>query len=203
MTTFYTSDWHFGHVSIMEYCPQRYEYLGLNEDATTADMDEALVELWNGQVSDDDVVFVLGDICMGKMTETLKIIERLNGRIILVPGNHDRMHPCRNTAARDAEWTEAYTEAGLTVLGIGPHYWTIDGVDVVVSHFPAGTHDHSEEGPRYMEYRPVTNGPVVHGHVHDMFQTDGMNFNVGIDAWNGRMVTPEEIGEYFRDMVAA
>lgn len=202
MRTFYTSDWHFGHANIITYCPSRVEYLGLREGATVTDMNEALVRLWNGQVNHDDVVYVIGDMCMGKVAETLEYVKRLNGTKHLVLGNHDRPHPiCTAKAEKREEWKQAYTDAGFVSQAYGYRQY-FDGVLAEVSHFPYYG-DHTEE--RYNadvigEYVPVEEGlPLVHGHVHDMWQVRGNMLNVGIDAWDGQMLTPEFIGAYFRD----
>lgn len=53
-------------------------------------MDNVLTERWNSRVGENDVVFVLGDLAMGNRGgRTRESIERLNGWIILIRGNHD------------------------------------------------------------------------------------------------------------------
>lgn len=199
MSNFITSDWHFGHVNILTYC-NRHRYLGLDQDADVTDMNEALVELWNSQVEKNDLVLCVGDMCMGKVAETLEYVKRLKGHKILIPGNHDRFHPVMyKSEVKTAEWLGLYSDAGFDCLDPGPYTWEVDGIQADFSHFPYGG-DHTEE-ERYTQYRPIDRGlPLCHGHVHDLYQTRNQMFNVGIDAWNGRMITPEEIGEYFRSI---
>ena len=196
MTVHFTSDWHFGHVNILKYC-ERHRYLDMPADGDVTAMNEALVQCWNSQVAYGDVVYVLGDMCMGKVAETLSYVTRLNGSLKLIPGNHDRMHPIMHKSdEKTAEWVAAYEDAGFDVWDIGPHEFVIDGIKCAVSHFPYEG-DHTEE-ERYGSYRPDDNGlPLVHGHVHDLYQTNGRQFNVGVDAWAGKMVSPEQIGSYF------
>lgn len=198
--TYFTSDIHFGHVNILNYCADRRRYLGLNDAADVSDMNEALVSLWNDQVTEGDTVYILGDLCMGKVAETLTYVERLKGEKFLIPGNHDRMHPIMHrNDAKTAEWVSRYTDVGLTVFDIGPHRWYIDGIWCDVSHFPH-TGDHTED-PRYLGWRPENTGrPLVHGHVHDLWQTEGAQYNVGIDAWGGVFRTESDIGTYFRSL---
>jgi calcineurin-like phosphoesterase family protein len=200
--TWYTSDIHFGHVNILDYCVSRRTYLGLDANAGVTDMNEALVRLWNNQVEYDDTVLILGDLCMGKVAETLAYVARLNGDKFLVPGNHDRMHPIMfKSDEKTAAWVHAYNDVGVNVLDIGPFMWKFDGVDAAVSHFPYEA-DHTEDA-RYGDWRPSDHGlPLVHGHVHDLFQTSGRQYNVGIDAWNGEFRTAEQIGDYFRSVGA-
>lgn len=204
--TYYTSDIHFGHVNIIDYCPARRRYLGLSETDGVAEMNEALVSLWNDQVEAGDAVYILGDLCMGKVAETLAYVERLNGHKILVPGNHDRMHPIMyKSDTKTAEWIGRYSDAGIDVQDPGPYTWSIDGINCTISHFPYFG-DHTEEA-RYGSYRPANNGlPLVHGHVHDHWTTIAPSkeypaqYNVGIDAWNGVFRTPKDIGGYFRSV---
>lgn len=198
MRTLFTSDWHFGHVNILKYTPQRNWYLGLKPGADVTDMNEGLVRLWNDQVDDDDLVVVVGDMCMGKVVDTLQYVKRLKGRKQLVMGNHDRPHPIMfKSQEKHDEWVRLYTEAGFESMSVGPHVWFFDGVEAEVSHFPyEGDHSETE---RYSEYRPDDHGlPLVHGHIHDLWKVNGRQYNVGIDAWEGVMQTPEAIGAYFR-----
>ena len=44
---------------------------------------------WNSTVGKDDIVFHLGDFAMGGSAEWSRLLERLNGRIYLILGNHD------------------------------------------------------------------------------------------------------------------
>ena len=43
----------------------------------------------NNTVRQDDIVFHLGDFCLGGSAEWTKMLDRLNGRIYLIMGNHD------------------------------------------------------------------------------------------------------------------
>jgi calcineurin-like phosphoesterase family protein len=49
-------------------------------------MNETIINNWNEVVNPDDKVFHLGDFCFGDPTPFL---EKLNGEIILIKGNHD------------------------------------------------------------------------------------------------------------------
>ena len=77
---FFTSDTHFSHKNIIRFCDRPFE--------TIEEMDEAMVEAWNNKVGPDDTVFHLGDVCWGG-SENWKVLDRLNGHIHLIVGNHD------------------------------------------------------------------------------------------------------------------
>lgn len=81
MTDFFTSDLHFGHAKILEFTPRPWE--------TVEDMDEGLIEEWNGVVKPADRVFVVGDFSFRNGKDTDTILSRLKGQKFLVQGNHD------------------------------------------------------------------------------------------------------------------
>lgn len=54
-----------------------------------------MIERWNSVVSSNDTVYHLGDFCFCKRGESyeevaMNYLSKLNGRVILVLGNHDR-----------------------------------------------------------------------------------------------------------------
>lgn len=80
MKYFIIADTHFGHENIIRYCNRPFR--------TAEEMNRALIQNWNSTVSKNDTVFVLGDFAFGK--ELIKeIAPKLNGRKILIKGNHD------------------------------------------------------------------------------------------------------------------
>ena len=52
-------------------------------------MNDVMIANWNSVISKDDTVFHLGDFCLGSAAEWTKILDRLNGKIYLIMGNHD------------------------------------------------------------------------------------------------------------------
>ena len=79
--TWFTSDQHFGHANIIKYCNRPFK--------SVEEMDAAMVERWNKTVGKDDMVWCLGDICLGDRSRLKDLVSSLNGRINLVMGNHD------------------------------------------------------------------------------------------------------------------
>lgn len=78
---YFTSDTHFNHANIIRFCGRPF--------SDVEEMNETLVSNWNRVVGPDDVVFHLGDFCLGGPQEWDGFLERLNGRIYLIAGNHD------------------------------------------------------------------------------------------------------------------
>jgi calcineurin-like phosphoesterase family protein len=59
-------------------------------------MDVSLINNWNSEVAPDDTVIHLGDFVFGNEAYTKSILDRLVGKIVFLPGNHDTIfwkHP--------------------------------------------------------------------------------------------------------------
>lgn len=85
MKTFVTADTHFGHKNIVKFTRNDGSKLRPWDDVVAMNRDMA--EMWNATVKPDDLVYVLGDFVINR--RYLPIAEELNGRKILVKGNHD------------------------------------------------------------------------------------------------------------------
>ena len=87
---FFTSDQHFGHRAICKY-RMRFK--------TTQEHDELLIERWNSVVKKrNHFVWVLGDMCIKNGTYDFNLIlQRLNGTIWIITGNHDWLNAYQNT----------------------------------------------------------------------------------------------------------
>lgn len=79
---YFTSDTHFGHKNIIEYCGRPY--------STVKEMNYALIRNWNRVVGDMDTVFHLGDLSFVNQDWTHSLLKELRGTIHLIKGNHDR-----------------------------------------------------------------------------------------------------------------
>lgn len=77
----FTSDTHFSHDNIIKFCQRPFE--------NVEQMNEYLIEQWNSCVKKDDIVFHLGDFAWGGSSVWVNILQRLNGRKVLIVGNHD------------------------------------------------------------------------------------------------------------------
>ena len=186
MSRYYTSDLHLGHVRIIELCNRPFN----NVD----EMNEAIVENWNSTVSTGDTVFVLGDVALGKIDESLSLVSRLNGRKLLVPGNHDRCWS-GNKKIRPVDITR-YTDVGFEILTndvICLNGWRL-------CHFPYRGDSHDED--RHIGYRPVRYDRMpwlLHGHVHEKWKVNEDQINVGVDVWDFTPVHEDQIREIVKD----
>lgn len=79
--TFFTSDTHFYHTNIIKYCNRPFK--------DVEQMNEIIIENWNNTISANDTIFHLGDFSFRGEAEWTKLLDRLNGKIYLIIGNHD------------------------------------------------------------------------------------------------------------------
>lgn len=77
-----TSDTHFWHRNILTYCERPYY--------TVEAMNDDMVFRWNDKVEQSDTVIHLGDVSFGDAAQTVDTLSRLNGKMYLIAGNHDR-----------------------------------------------------------------------------------------------------------------
>ena len=182
MTRWFTSDLHLGHANIIGYCDRPF--------ADVDAMDRALVARWNETVDVDDEVWVLGDMAMGRIDESLLLVAELAGTKRLVPGNHDRCWPGRGDKAEG--WAARYLAAGFAEILPEQVDLTVGGRPARACHFPY--HGDSHDEARFQSHRPVDDGRLLlHGHVHTTWRVNGRQVNVGCDVWDYRPVSEDEI----------
>lgn len=78
---FFISDLCLGHGNIIRYDRRPFNSI--------EDHDETIIKNWNSVVSDKDTTYLLGNIAFGLRDEVAEKINKLNGRICLIRGNHD------------------------------------------------------------------------------------------------------------------
>ena len=182
---FFTSDLHFNHRRIIEYTQRPF--------GSVEEMNEALIERFNETVGPTDTVYILGDLVLGK---DLRCAERLNGRKILLMGNHDRVQP------------EAYEAIGIEVVrgrGVKAKEFWYDGYRIVHSPVPVIreaylTMNDMPAGYRDAQRRGILDGIAsrcVCGHVHRVFRKVGKFVNVSVDVWDYRPASWEAVREAF------
>jgi len=81
MKTWFTSDTHFGHGNIIEYCKRPFK--------SVERMNEVLIKNWNSRVKLHDLVIHLGDFAFRDKQRAEEYLSMLNGHITILRGNHD------------------------------------------------------------------------------------------------------------------
>ena len=81
--TWVTSDIHFYHTNILKFCAASRPFHDVEE------MNETIVQNWNGLISPIDDVYILGDVAFTNAQQASRIVNRCHGNKILIKGNHD------------------------------------------------------------------------------------------------------------------
>lgn len=176
MRVWFTSDTHFGHEGIIKYCERPF--------ASVSDMDTELIRRWNERVSPEDTIYHMGDFSFCGLIRTREILAQLNGRKILVQGNHDKHFFRKDGSLKDLAFEKVYAN----VKEILP-----SGRIVMMSHYQyRGVPD--IEGRDFAEKQVIDSGDyLLHGHVHRGWKQNGRMINVGVDVWNYKPVSEEEL----------
>ena len=139
MKTYITSDLHFGHRNIMNFCPDARARF--RNDLSY--MHEAMVKEWTDLIEPDDTVYILGDVAFMSGSDAAKMIGRLNGKKILIEGNHDRK------TLMDLNFRRKFAE-------IHKYLWiNYNGTQVIMFHYPIAEWDQMHRGSVHF-----------HGHLH-------------------------------------
>ena len=139
MTTWITSDLHFGHTNIMKFCPQSRARFNNDVDY----MNEQMIREWNETIAPEDTVYILGDVAFLPADKAVKIMRRLNGNKILIEGNHDRK------LLNDPVFRNCFAE-------VHPYLCiTYEKTRVIMFHYPIAEWDQMHRGAVHF-----------HGHLH-------------------------------------
>ena len=160
---FFTADQHFGHENIVRYCGRPFK--------SAHRMDRTIIDRYNSVVGVEDTCYILGDFTMSSNPDQVEsLVRKLNGRKILVLGNHDRLRPF------------AYTELGFESVHTS--------LDIVVSGERAiCIHDPAPACATEIKLRWLV------GHVHGLFKhlNNCAVTNVGVDVWDFTPVSEEQL----------
>lgn len=170
---FLTSDTHFNHLNILAYEPVSRPFANVEE------MNEVIIERWNSVVSPEDEVYHLGDFFMGKLTDIKPILNRLNGKITLIRGNHDQNNRIK-----------IFKENNIEVKNI--EYIQYKGKYFILCHFPITNEE-------FTKMIVSDNGEIItlYGHVHSNAPKGFVNgtYHVGMDTNNLTPISIQQIWE--------
>jgi calcineurin-like phosphoesterase family protein len=173
---YFTADTHLGHQNIIRHCNRPF--------ASAEEMGEVLLRNWNTRVTDEDEVYILGDL-MYFCKEPEGYLQQIKGRKHLIVGNHD------------ATWMRRMTKHGLDYL----HYFQsiqpylelkLEGRDLVLSHYPI------------MDWNGMHHGTYhLFGHIHNdvsgaywpLLWSMERALNAGVDLNGFAPVTFQELEE--------
>lgn len=141
---FYISDYHFGHNNIIKFDHRPFK--------NVKEMDKVLINNWNGVVTKEDTVYILGDFCWDTEHRWIEILNQLKGNKVLIKGNHDlkQMSSQLKNKFQDVKDIKEIKDSGRRVI---------------MCHYPM---------PFYRaDYNPDI--IMLYGHVHTTIENDFMD----------------------------
>lgn len=182
----FVSDLHFSHSRVIEYCSRPYD--------SVEEMNAALIENYNSCVAEDDTVYNLGDMFMGKGDNIKEVCNKLNGRMLLIQGNHDY----KKRVEKIVEATQCY------VAEVWTERCDVDNLVLTMIHDP------EEVDWECLEKISNTSGQdyiVLYGHVHDNAPKEMekvaphvYKFHVGVDTNDYKPVSWDYIKSLYLDL---
>jgi len=192
-STWFYSDPHFGHDNVIDFCDRPFK----NKD----EMKETFIANFNKLVSPEDLTIFGGDVFFyHKVGQMQEVLSRLNGRKVLIRGNHD-LKP------------RQMMSAGFTVC-VEEMTMVIAGERVLISHYPFRMNEWKYQyivwknkflrfitrksrriwPDKYHLKRPLNKGQfLLHGHTHRKEKVYGRAINIGVDAWDYKPINIQEI----------
>lgn len=162
----FIADTHFFHRKVIQYSSRPWD--------TLEQMHEGLIKNWNARVGKEDRVFVLGDFSFGSKPQIRELVPRLQGKKILIKGNHDM----RNGVF--------YVEAGFASVSHFPIFYTDESRGItqrfILSHEPV--------------FPAVGDLINIHGHLHNGVNPDfyaPQHYCVSVEQTDYRPITLPDI----------
>lgn len=171
-----TSDLHLSHSKEFLYKPRGFD--------SPQEHNQAIVNNWNSIVTDEDTVYILGDLIMSDSKDAMKYLKQLRGEIYFIKGNHD-------TANKVA----LYESLGF--IGLGYAYVLKSGKwSFYLSHYPTAVGNYDDEETHKKFY-------CLCGHTHTADKWKDFNqmksYHVELDAHNNVPISIESIKEDIRN----
>ena len=164
MKIFFTGDQHYFHKNIISACNRPFQ--NINE------MHNVLISRHNEVVGKNDICYHVGDFTFlsnSNMQKVESVLKKLNGRNVLILGNHDpdKPHTLVNMGFESVHTSLILPEDNRFILNHDPAVSLID-----------------------------RSKNFLVAHVHDLFVKEKNCLNVGVDIWNFYPISFKYIKEF-------
>lgn len=137
--------------------------------SSTHEMDKTIIDNYRDIVTEDDVIYFLGDLTLASkkyLASTWSLVQKLPGEKHLILGNHDYL----------GAWN--YVKIGFLTVHT---YLELPEYKVSLVHDPAVCQRSEKQ--------------YIVGHVHNLFKRHKNVLNVGVDVWDFKPVSLEQVSE--------
>lgn len=115
---YFIADLHIGHENALKFDKRPFK--------TIKEHDNFIMEEWNKKITDEDDVYILGDISWLGIQETVEYFRKLKGKKHLIKGNHDakylKNHELQRLFIEIVDYKEIYIN---------------NRIGLVLSHYPS------------------------------------------------------------------
>ena len=146
LNIWFTADFHLGHKNIIRYCNRPFQ--------TVEEMNQEILERLNSRVKANDILYFLGDFCIGPKARAAELRQQIRcKKIFALAGNHDKE---TRKLTQEFTWLNDLAEVSL------------NGQRIVLCHYAMRVWNQSSRGAWHL-----------YGHSHgklpapDSFTFDG------------------------------
>ena len=171
MQTFFTSDTHFDDEFAIQYFSRPFQ--------SVAEMNAVIVERWNTVVTNEDLVYHLGDFTPKDLSHFIKWTNQLNGNIKILPGNIDRHWLKDFMVSEKVQVLAPLVSLEFSELGTAERSQVI-----VLCHYSMQVWELSNHGSWHL-----------FGHTHGKLKGIGKSFDVGVDCTDFMPLSLDQVVE--------
>lgn len=145
---FFLGDSHYFHSNIVRGCSTWEDKTGCRDFDTLEEYNETLIEKINKVVSQDSILYHLGDVAFAGQDNIWKFRKRLNvRRLHLLLGNHDKFIRNNNIVLTD----DGYVNLQSLFTSVSDIIdQKIGGVQMVLCHYPIFSHHREHKGALHL-----------------------------------------------------
>lgn len=147
----FTADFHLNHSNILRYCNRPFP--------NVEEMNRVIIDRLNGRVKTNDILYFLGDFCMGSRSRAAEFRGQIRCRTIFaIPGNHDKQI---RKLIKEFNWLNDLTEI------------SVNNQRIMLCHYAMRVWNHSSRGAWHLYGHS-------HGRLPDIPSSRSMD--IGVDA---------------------
>ena len=173
-----SSDLHFCHDREFIWGPRGFKDVETHNNT--------LIQNFNNLVAPDDDLYVLGDLMLNRNQEGFELLNKLNGRLHIVRGNHDT----------NVRW-ELYKQLPKVVEMDDVIRLKYNGYHFYLSHYPTLTANLEKESLKVIEIN-------LYGHTHqkaNFYMDMPFMYHCGVDSHQNSPVLLDDVIQHCEDKV--
>jgi len=177
----FIADTHFLHEKIFEFFPARIQQA--LEDSIGKDFvnhDQWLINRINSKVGKKDTIYFLGDVSLGSKIKTEALLDTIDGRKILIAGNHDK-NLLHSTRFQEIKQIKNFTFNSEN----------IPNLHIVLCHYPISVWERKEHNSLHLHGHTHGRSSALHKEIVNNINS----WDVGVDVNNYYPISLKEVLE--------